>query len=111
MPDALPTGGKYDRQVTIERHWWNGNSSGRGRRDVYIRTDGQTWEVQAQAGGDAGRSKIHRCPGRASAEILADAWRGGRPEWRGVVAWTAASAKFPADPLTAGAPGELGSGV
>ena len=86
MPDALPTGGKYDRQVTIERHWWNGNRSSQGRRDVYIRTDGQTWEVQAQAGGDAGRSKIHTCPGRASAEILADAWRGGRPEWRELVA-------------------------
>jgi len=76
----------YDRQVTIERHWWNGNSTSRGRRDVYIRTDGQRWEVQVQAGGDVGRSKIQQCPGRASAEILADAWRGGRPEWRELVA-------------------------
>lgn len=75
----------YDRQVTIERHWWNGNSTSRGRRDVYIRTDGQRWEVQARAGGDAGRSKIHQCPGRASAEILANAWRGDRAEWRELV--------------------------
>jgi len=54
----------------------------RGRRDVYIRTDGQWWEVEAQAGGSAGRSKLHRCPSRTSAEILAKAWLGGHPEWR-----------------------------
>ena len=72
----------YRRLVRIERHWWNGNHSSRGRRDVYIRTDGQLWEVRAQTGGDAGRSKVHPCPSRASAEILAGAWLGGRPGWR-----------------------------
>ena len=72
----------YGRWVRIERHWWNGNRSPRGRRDVYIRTDGQHWEVEAQAGGCEGRSRVQVCPGRASAEILASAWRGGRPEWR-----------------------------
>jgi hypothetical protein len=72
----------YGQRVRIERHWWNGNPSLLGRRDVYIRTDGQRWEVMAQTGGNTGRSKVHACPGRASAEILADAWRGGRPEWR-----------------------------
>jgi len=75
----------YGRRVRIERHWWNGNRSSRGRRDVYIRTDGQRWEVEAQAGGSAGRSTTHLCPGRASAEILAGAWLGGRPEWRELV--------------------------
>jgi hypothetical protein len=71
--------------VRIERHWWNGNPSPRGRRDVYIRTDGQRWEVQAQAGGSTGRSKVHLCPGRASAEILASAWLGDRTVWRELV--------------------------
>jgi hypothetical protein len=52
---------------------------------VYIRTDGERWEVEAQAGGSVGRSKVHSCPGRASAEILAHAWLGGRPEWQEVV--------------------------
>ena len=52
---------------------------------MYIRTDGERLEVQAQAGGDTGRSKVHPCPGRASAEILAGAWLGGRPEWRELV--------------------------
>jgi hypothetical protein len=72
----------YGQQVRIERHWWNGNRSSFGRRDIYIRTDGEVWEVQAQTGGATGRSTTHVCPGLASAEILADAWRGGRPGWR-----------------------------
>ncbi|MBE1487392.1 hypothetical protein H4W31_003030 [Plantactinospora soyae] len=33
-------------------------------------------------GGADGRSKVQQCPGEASARILADAWLGGRPEWR-----------------------------
>jgi hypothetical protein len=73
---------RYGQAVRVERHWWNGNQSLRGRRDVYIRTDGELWEVEAQAGGSAGRSKLHHCPSRTSAEILAKAWLGGRPEWR-----------------------------
>lgn len=49
---------------------------------MYIRTDGVLWEVEAQLGGTEGRSKVQQCPGRASAMILADAWLGGRSEWR-----------------------------
>jgi len=65
----------------VERHWWNGDGTARGRRDVYIRTDGELWEVEAQTGGDAGRSKVFTCPGRVSAEILAGAWMEGRSQW------------------------------
>jgi hypothetical protein len=49
---------------------------------VYIRTDGQRWEVEAQAGGLTGRSKVQQCPSLTSAEILAGAWLGGRSGWR-----------------------------
>ncbi|GAA2343009.1 hypothetical protein [Dactylosporangium salmoneum] len=70
--------------MRIERHWWNGDSTVRGRRDVYIRTDGESWEVEAQAGGGTGRSKIHQCPSRQSAEILAGAWMAGRSRWQAV---------------------------
>ncbi|SCL54636.1 hypothetical protein GA0070608_1363 [Micromonospora peucetia] len=80
MPAVL-----YGQQVKIERHWWNGDRSSRGRRDVYIRTDGQRWEVEAQTGGVAGRSKLHVCPSQTSAQILADAWLGVRPGWRELV--------------------------
>jgi hypothetical protein len=68
--------------VRVERHWWNGNLGQRTRRDVYIRSDGQHWEVEAQMGGADGRSTVQQCPGQASALILAGAWRGGRSEWR-----------------------------
>ena len=68
--------------MRVERHWWNGDRTASGRRDVYIRTDGHRWEVKAQAGGDNGRSKVQECPSHSSAEILAGAWRGGRPGWR-----------------------------
>jgi len=68
--------------VRVERHWWNGDRTAQGRRDVYIRTDGDAWEVEARAGGGDGRSKILECPGRQSAEILAGAWMDGRGRWQ-----------------------------
>jgi hypothetical protein len=68
--------------VIIKSHWWNGVSNVRGRRDVYIRSDGARWEVLVQIGGAAGRAQVQECPGRASASILAGAWRGSAPNWR-----------------------------
>lgn len=72
----------YRHEVTVEQHWWNGDRGKSTRRDVYVRTDGKLWEVEARKGGADGRSTIQQCPGRASALILAGAWRGGRAEWR-----------------------------
>jgi uncharacterized protein (DUF2126 family) len=68
--------------VNVEQHWWNGDPTPRGRRDIYIRTDGRRWEVQAQIGGENGRSKVLECSSRNSASILAGAWRGGSGSWR-----------------------------
>jgi hypothetical protein len=67
--------------VRVEHHWWNGDVRLQ-RRDVYVRTDGELWEVEAQMGGPSGKSKVQSCPGKASALILADAWRGPRWQWR-----------------------------
>ncbi|MFI5906065.1 hypothetical protein [Dactylosporangium sp. NPDC051541] len=72
--------------MTVERHWWNGVHGPRGRRDVYLRVNGPQWEVQAQTGGASGPTKTHECPSKAAAQILADAWMGGRPEWRELAA-------------------------
>jgi hypothetical protein len=47
---------------------------------VYIRTDGESWEVEARAGN--GQSKVHSCPGRQSAQILAEAWMTGAGRWQ-----------------------------
>ena len=71
----------YGCDVRVEQHWWNGDVR-LARRDVYVRTDGQLWEVEAQMGGKEGKSKVQQCPGKASALILADAWRGSRWQWR-----------------------------
>jgi len=71
-------------KVRVQRHWWNGNRSRFGRRDVYIRSDGLLWAVEARTGGADGPSRVQECPGRASAEILARAWIGDRPGWREV---------------------------
>ncbi|MER5453739.1 MULTISPECIES: hypothetical protein [unclassified Micromonospora] len=70
--------------MRTERHWWNGDRTVRGRRDVFIRTDGESWEVEARAGGGAGGSKIIPCPGLRSAEILAGAWMDGQRKWQDV---------------------------
>lgn len=70
--------------VRTEKHWWNGDR-GRSRRDVYIRTDGVLWEVEAKMGGVDGRSKVQQCPSGNAATILANAWLGGRPDWRSVM--------------------------
>ncbi|MEU6078322.1 hypothetical protein [Micromonospora sp. NPDC047074] len=68
--------------MRVEEHWWNGDATARGRRDVYVRTDGERWDVQVQIGGASGRSKVQECPSRTSASILASAWRGSRLSWR-----------------------------
>jgi hypothetical protein len=68
--------------VIVQHHWWNGSFSKRGRRDVFIRSDGERWDVLVQIGGDPSRTKVQECPGRVSAGILADAWRGGETAWR-----------------------------
>jgi hypothetical protein len=71
--------------VRVERQWWNGHSDRRRRRDVFIRTDGERWEVLARIGGDTGRSTAHQCPGLASAMILANSWMSGQQGWQELV--------------------------
>jgi hypothetical protein len=53
---------------------------------VFIRSDGDRWEVMVQIGGVDGQSKVQECPGRASAAILAGAWRGGSYAWKELAA-------------------------
>jgi hypothetical protein len=79
-PRSVDACSKVD-QVRVEHHWWNGGVR-LARRDVYVRTDGEFWEVEAKIGGPEGKSKVQQCPGKASALILADAWRGPRWQWR-----------------------------
>ncbi|MCM0678023.1 hypothetical protein NCC78_25585 [Micromonospora phytophila] len=71
--------------MIVEEHWWNGDATTRGRRDVYIRRSGEQWEVLAQIGGAQGRSTVQECPSRSAAVILASAWRGSSSSWRELV--------------------------
>jgi hypothetical protein len=66
----------------VQRHWWNGSSTTRARRDVFIRSDGLQWDVLVQIGGAAGRFRVQQCPSSTSARILADAWRGSAAGWK-----------------------------
>jgi hypothetical protein len=66
----------------VQRHWWNGSSTTRARRDVYIRSDGRRWDVLVQIGGASGRYRVQECPSSSSAVIVADAWRGSDNSWR-----------------------------
>jgi hypothetical protein len=72
----------YRCRVIVQRHWWNGSSTTRARRDVYIRSDGSQWDVLVQIGGAAGRYRVQQCPSSSSAVIVADAWRGSGATWR-----------------------------
>jgi hypothetical protein len=66
----------------VQRHWWNGRSTARLRRDVYIRSDGVQWDVLVQIGGTAGAYRVQDCSSGTSAVIIADAWRGSDADWR-----------------------------
>ncbi len=68
----------------VQRHWWNGSSTARLRRDVYIRSDGFQWDVLVQIGGAAGRYRVQECASSRSAMIVADAWRGSDGVWKEV---------------------------
>jgi hypothetical protein len=40
----------------VLRHWWNGTYGRLSRRDIYVRTDGQTFQLELREGGSEGRS-------------------------------------------------------
>ena len=72
----------YGCSVMVQRHWWNGRNIARLRRDVYIRSDGVTWDVLVQIGGAAGSYRVQECPSGSSAVIVAGAWRDSGADWR-----------------------------
>jgi hypothetical protein len=76
--------------VQTLRHWWNGASgdnAGKVRRDVYLRTDGRRWEVEAREGSETPGGSRNRSTRRTYAteeEALAvlDEWLGDRSGWQ-----------------------------
>ncbi|MFC4045393.1 hypothetical protein ACFO1B_43855 [Dactylosporangium siamense] len=41
--------------IEIIHHWWNSVWGRLSRRDIYVRTDGATFEVEVRLGGQEGR--------------------------------------------------------
>jgi hypothetical protein len=63
------------------RHWWNGSWGRLSRRDVYVRTDGKRWEVEARLGGAEGRSTVWTHDDEAGALERARSWLDPRFTW------------------------------
>lgn len=69
------------RVRTVER-WWNGTWGRMARRDVWLRTDGQRWDVWVRDGGADGRNEHTEYDTEAAAraalvELLEERW-----DWR-----------------------------
>ncbi len=73
----------YDARMrsTVVRHWWNGTWGRLARRDVYIRTDGATFELELREGGTEGRSWKRSYDELAQAELEAARHRDPAMRW------------------------------
>lgn len=64
------------------RHWWNARWGRIGRRDVYVRADGDRWFVEARSGGSEGRSRWWELDSEDQAlDLVRDLLAGGE-DWR-----------------------------
>lgn len=64
------------------KHWWNGKWGRLARRDVFLRTDADSWHVEQRAGGAEGISRFYSYD---SEDAAYDAVRGlldGPGTWR-----------------------------
>ncbi len=62
---------RYDRDVISSTHvqygstadlvarWWNGQRDRSARRDIWLTSDGQVWNVRARQGGAGGREVVY----------------------------------------------------
>ncbi|WP_203718500.1 hypothetical protein, partial [Asanoa siamensis] len=64
------------------KHWWNGKWGRAARRDVYLRTSGDTWHVEQRAGGADGVSHFYEYESEEDAYDRVRALLVGPFEWR-----------------------------
>lgn len=64
------------------RHWWNARWGRIGRRDVYLRADGDRWFVEARSGGSEGRSRWWELDSEDQALDLIRDLLSGSADWR-----------------------------
>ena len=64
------------------RHWWNGRWGPAQRRDVYLRTAGDQYVVEAREGGAAGTARRLATPSEEHALQLVDELLSDQQGWR-----------------------------
>jgi hypothetical protein len=64
------------------KHWWNGRWGRLGRKDVFLRTDGDQWHVEQRAGGAEGVSRFYEFAGEEEAYEAVRALLAGDDDWR-----------------------------
>ena len=64
------------------KHWWNGKWGRIARKDVFLRVNGDTWHVEARAGGADGVSRFYEFGGEDEALESVRAMLNGPGTWR-----------------------------
>jgi hypothetical protein len=64
------------------KHYWNGKQGRPGRRDIFVRSDGSTWQVEQRAGGAEGISEFYERPDVESTNALLIELLGDQSEWQ-----------------------------
>ncbi|GAB7049024.1 hypothetical protein [Catenuloplanes indicus] len=64
------------------KHWWNGKWGRIARKDVFLRVNGDTWHVEARAGGAEGVSRFFEFGGEDEALEAVRAMLNGPGTWR-----------------------------
>ena len=68
------------------RHWWNGRWGRLARRDIYLRTDGDRYAVEAREGGADGTTRTWYPPTEEDALQLVDDLLSDQDGWRELTA-------------------------
>lgn len=64
------------------KHWWNGKWGRIARKDVFLRVNGDTWHVEARAGGAEGASRFFEFGGEDEALDAVRTMLTGPGTWR-----------------------------
>jgi hypothetical protein len=64
------------------KHWWNGRWGRSARRDVFLRTDGDTWHIEQRAGGADGASQFYEFGSEDDAYEVVRGLLTGPDDWR-----------------------------
>lgn len=74
----------YDARMARDqpRHWWNGRWGRAARRDVYLRSEGDRYVVEAREGGSDGITRTWQPPTEEHALLLIDELLDDQSGWR-----------------------------